>query len=185
VKVDVFGAFVSPFFKAPVSKKGDHVITVSDGTNTAKITFTMESNAPKIPPPLKPALGAKLKTPMNFDWSDVTDESLPVTYRLQISGDKTFDATSVLVDKSGIDSSSYTLTETEAQKLVLTDTPYYWRVKAIDAASNESEWTGASLFYAKGAFKFPTWGIYISIIGGALFFFLIGMWIGRRTAFYY
>jgi len=42
-------------------------------------------------------------------------------------------------------------------------TAYYWRVKAIDAASNESDWTGACEFYISGPFVFPGWALYTLI----------------------
>ncbi len=178
------GTFITTF-NAPASEAGDHVITVTDGTNSADATFTVESTAPKVPTPLKPELGAKIKSPMIFDWDEVTDESQPVTYQLQIATDKSFGLGSVVLDKTSIEGSSYTLSEIEEDKLTTQETPYYWRIKAVDAASNESEWTGAGGFYVAGPFKFPTWAIYVAAIGGAIVFFLLGLWVGRRTAFYY
>ncbi len=172
-------------FKVPASLHGDRKITVSDGTNIVMKTFTVESVAPKVPPPLKPMLGAKVKSPVLFDWQDVTDDSLPVTYRLQVATDKSFGASTLVLDKTGLDSSSYTLTEAEELKLAAKDTAYYWRVKAIDAASNESEWTGAGEFYVPGPFVFPKWALFGGIAVGALIVFLLGLWFGRRTAFYY
>jgi hypothetical protein len=184
IKTDAQGTFVLTF-DAPASKAGDHVITVSDGVNSAKTTFTVESTAPKVPPPLKPELGAKVKSPVVFDWQEVTDDSRPVTYRLQVATDKSFASSMVVLDRAGIEGSSYTLSEIEELKLAEKDTAYYWRVKAVDAASNESEWTGAGEFYVSGPFKFPTWGIYTAVGVGAVVFFLLGLWVGRRTAFYY
>jgi hypothetical protein len=184
-KVDANTTFISPFFEVPSSQHGDHVITVTDGVNTSTTTFTVESTAPKVPQPLKPALGAKVKSPVVFDWQEVTDESKPVTYRLQVATDKSFGTASVVLDRSDIEGSSYTLSEIEELKLAAQDTAYYWRIKSVDAAANESEWTGAGEFNISGPFKLPTWGIYTSIAVGAVVFFLIGLWVGRRTAFYY
>ncbi len=179
------GTFVSPFFKAPPSAKGDHTITATDGVNTATAVFTMESTMPKVPPPKEPKDGAKAKSPVTFDWDDVLDDSAPVTYQLQIATDKNFTAASLVLDKSGIASSSYIMSELEELKLAGVDTPYYWRVQAFDAASNPSGWTGAGTFYVSGPFTFPDWGIYVGAAAGAIIFFLLGMWIGRRTAFMY
>jgi hypothetical protein len=104
---------------------------------------------------------------------------------LQIASDKTFATSSLVLDKSGLDGDSYTLTAVDLQKLTSTEIPYYWRIESIDAASNESGWTGASLFYLSTPFKFPKWGIYVGAVVGALVFFLIGLMVGRRTAFMY
>jgi hypothetical protein len=183
VKSDATGTFVATFL-APAGKKGDHIVSASDGTNTSKATFKMEETAPKVPPPLKPALGDKVKSPIIFDWQEVTDVSLPVTYRLQVSTDKTF-ATGTIVIEKILERSDYTLTELEELKLATNGTPYYWRVKSIDAATNESEWTGAGEFYVRGPFALPKWVLYTLIAVGAIVVFLLGVWIGRRTAFSY
>lgn len=185
IKVETNGTFISPFFTAPASVKGDHTITASDGVNTATTKFTMESTAPKVPQPLKPELGAKAKTPVKFDWQEVTDESKPVTYRLQVATEATFSQASIVLDKTGLESSDYTMTELESAKLAGSEKPYYWRILSIDAASNESTWTGASMFYVPTPFKFPSWGIYVGAVVGAILFFLIGLLVGRRTAFMY
>jgi hypothetical protein len=184
-KVETNGTFISPFFTAPASVKGDHTITVTDGVNTATTKFTMESTSPKTPQPLKPQDGAKVKSPITFDWADVTDDSKPVTYNLQIATDSIFSASSLVLNKTGLDSSGYTMTELEELKLTNSAAPYYWREKAVDGASNESEWTGAGKFYIPEPFKIPTWGIYVGAAVGALLFFLIGLMVGRRTAFMY
>jgi hypothetical protein len=63
--------------------------------------------------------------------------------------------------------------ELEELKLVASEKPYFWRIKAVDGASNESDWTGASMFYAPTPFKLPSWGIYVGAVVGALLFFLI------------
>jgi len=90
------GIFVAAF-KVPASKNGNHIITASDGSNTQKLTFTMESEAPTIPTPLLPAMGTKVKSPVYFDWKDVTDDSPPVTYTLQIATNKDFGAGFILL----------------------------------------------------------------------------------------
>jgi hypothetical protein len=185
IKVETNGTFISPFFAAPASVKGEHIITATDGTNTSTTKFTMESTVPKVPQPLKPELGAKVKSPVKFDWQEVVDESKPVTYRLQVATESTFTLASIALDKTGLESSDYTMTELEELKLVASEKPYYWRIKAVDGASNESDWTGASMFYAPTPFKLPSWGIYVGAAVGALLFFLIGLLVGRRTAFYY
>lgn len=173
-------------FNAPPSTHGDHTITVSDGTHTSTTIYTVESIAPDTPPPLSPEMGVKLKSPGTFDWEDVTDDSKPVTYVLQIATDDAFEAAYIVMDITDIELSTYTLTEAEELKLAGRKDAYYWRIQAVDAASNKSEWTGAGEFYVGGGTsEFPSWALYTIIGIGAVLIFGIGYWLGRRTAFYY
>jgi len=172
-------------FKVPISKSGDHTVSASDGTNTLELTFTVESTVPEAPPPLLPEMGVTVKSPITFDWKDITDDSPPVTYTLQIATDDDFDAKNIVLEKKGLAESEYILTELEELELGGLQTPYYWRVNATDAASNEGEWTGAGEFYASTPFALPSWAIYTMIGVGGLLLFAIGYWLGRRTAFYY
>jgi len=174
------GAFSAPF-NAPVSSSGAHTVNVSDGTNTKNLTFTMESTAPPIPQPLLPEMGAKAEATTHFDWGDVTDPSLPVTYTLQIASDAGF-TTLVVPEKTGLTVSEYTLTEAEKLESTKKEAPYYWRVKAIDGASNESGWSGAGEFYV--GFGWPNWATYTFLGIGALLLSLLGFWLGRRSAYY-
>ncbi len=181
VKTD--GTF-SATFKVPSSQYGDHDITVSDGTTTKQLTFTMESEAPSTPKPLLPEMGVEAEQPVHFDWGDVDDPS-GVTYTLQIATRKDFAANSIVLEKTELTESEYTLTQGEKLAPVSKDEPYYWRVKAVDGASNESEWTGAGSFYIGAALgKMPDWVMYALFGIGGLFLFLIGIWVGRRTAYY-
>jgi hypothetical protein len=138
------GAF-SITFIVPVSKGGNHVVTVSDGTTTKKLAFKVESEAPPIPEPLLPDAGTKTTAATHLDWQDVTDPSEPVTYKLQISSDENFSG--VLLEKIGLTASDYTLAQEEWLKAGSTSTAYFWRVRASDAAGNESEWSATMSFY--------------------------------------
>ena len=172
-------------FKVPVSKSGAHDIIASDGTNTLKLPYTVESTPPKIPQPLTPEMGVKVSAPVTFDWEDVTDESSPVTYDLQVASASDFAGSSLILDIKDIAKSEYTLTDDEELKLAGQTDRLFWRIKAIDAASNESDWTGAGDFSISQPFKFTGWPLYLSIGVGAVLIFLLGFWMGRRTAFYY
>jgi len=131
-------------------------------------------------------MGVKVKSPATFDWEDITDDSMPVTYVLQIAVDDDFEAASIVMEITDIELSTYTLTEAEELKLAGRQDAYYWRIKALDGASNESEWTGAGEFYVGGAGSaFPSWALYTILGIGAVLIFGIGYWLGRRTAFYY
>ena len=132
------GAFEATF-QVPASKYGDHTVTVSDGVNTKELAFTMESQAPPIPALSVPAIAGEAKPGVHFDWRSVSDFSPPVTYKLQVASDKNF--TAIVLEKSGLDKSEYTLTEEEKLAAVKKAAPYYWRVNAIDGADNESGWS--------------------------------------------
>lgn len=176
-------------FNTPASISGEHVITVGDGTTTKQFTFTMESVVPPTPQPLLPQMGTKPKQPVRFDWADVTDDSSPVTYTLQIATSKDFSTNAMVLEKKGLTKSEYTLTEAEKLEARTKEEPYYWRIRAVDAASNESPWTGAGEFYAGapsiiGAAGMPTWVMYTLIGLGGVLLVIIGFWLGRRTAYY-
>lgn len=170
-------------FKIPESEPGEHTITATDGTNSLEVTFFMESEAPPIPAPLKPELDTKPEQPVAFDWKDVTDPS-GITYTLQVAKDKSF--TDIVLEKEGLTKSEYTMTETEDEELESTkkDEPYYWRVKAIDGASNEGKWSTPASFYVSSVFEMPSWAIYVLFGFGALLLGALGFYLGRRTAYY-
>jgi len=178
--IDSDGDF-SATFSAPVSEGGEHIVTVSDDTNSKSFTFTMESEAPPIPAPLLPEQDIKAEAAAYFDWEDVEDPS-SVTYTLQIASDADF--TTIVVEKKGLTSSKYTLTEAEELPPVKKEAPYYWRVKATDDASNEGDWSGAGSFYVGSTFTMPSWIIYALCGVGALLFGILGFWLGRRTAYF-
>jgi hypothetical protein len=139
---DSNGAF-KVVFRVPVDKYGQHVLTVTDGVNTQQLAFAIESEAPPIPTPLLPSDGSEVKADAHFDWEDVDDPSLPITYRFQVGSDEDF--TTILLEKQRADS-EYTLTKEERLAAVKKEAPYYWRVKAIDSASNESDWSTLNSF---------------------------------------
>jgi len=181
---DASGIFVA-IVKVPSSKAGDHTITVSDGTNTNEVTFTVEAVPPPIPAPLLPEMGVEAKTPVTFDWEDVTADAEPVSYALQIATDDDFAEDSIVLEETGLDESEYTTTEAESLALASREAAYYWRVRSIDAAETEGEWTGAGEFYVSKSFSFPTWALYTLIVIGGLVLFAGGYLMGRRTAYYY
>jgi len=134
---DSSGAF-QIVFKVPASQHGEHVITVSDGVNTRQLAFEIESDAPPVPAPVSPDDRSETKAVAYFDWKGVDDPSLPVRYQLQIASDSGF---AIVVMEKTLAESEYRLSEEEPLPTVTADSPYYWRVKAIDGAANESEWS--------------------------------------------
>jgi hypothetical protein len=163
----------------------DHPVAVMYGTTTLTETFVMESTAPAKPTPRTPLSGARIgllgKQSPTLTWSVVDDPS-GVTYGLQIS--TTPDFSQILISKSGliaqgsaiiVSSSgpemSYTLGATEA----LPFGTYYWRVKAIDGAMNDSGWSASSTFKSG---LLPTWALIViivlaAVLIGALIYVLI------------
>ena len=176
---DASGAF-TVVFTAPASTGGNHTITASDNANTIQTTFVMESEAPPIPTPLLPEAGRKAEAGTYFDWGDVTDPS-GVTYTLQIASDADF--TTIVMQKEALTSSEYTIAKVEELPSTKKEAPYYWRVKAIDGASNKGAWSAPRSFYVGFSFALPDWVKYTLIGLGVLLVGLFGFWVGRRTAY--
>ncbi len=176
---------VTTIFLAPPSMHGEHIITVSDGTKSATTKYTVEAEAPPAPPLVLPEDGDKVESPITFDWTDVEDDSVPVTYDFQIAIDKDFDANSIVLEETALKDSKFTYKESATLKLEMQEEPYYWRVRAVDAAVNQSKWSDNREFLISPPFSFPKWALYLIIGVAALLLFVIGFWIGRRTAFYY
>jgi hypothetical protein len=184
INTDETGGFLTSF-QVPAKPSGNHTVAATDGTNTGTKIFNIESTAPQIPQPLLPLMNEAVSPPVTIDWADVTDPSAPVTYKLQIATSGNFDADSILINKTGLSVSQYTLSDDDMKKLSTEVPTYYWREKAVDAALNESGWTGASEFSLAKPFSFTGLPLYATIGVGALLLFLIGIWVGRKTAYSY
>jgi len=148
--VDKSGSFRLEF-QIPESRQGDHVIRLDDRQNQQEISFTIEDIAPPAPSLREPNDGGSGGFLGGFrpatNWSPVEDSS-GVRYTLQIAADRDFDE--IILEKKGLENPRYTLTEEE--KLPRGD--YFWRVKAVDMASNESGWSNS---YAMKSGLIPLW----------------------------
>jgi hypothetical protein len=172
---DTNGTFAA-VFKAPVSKGGSHSLSVSDDTNTKTFTFAMDTTPPAAPALFIPLSLTRAEKMANLQWEDVKDPS-GVTYSLQITTDASF--SKIVLQKTGLTTPAYQLTQSETLKSASKSKPYYWRVKAIDAASNEGQWSTPFTFYV--GFVMPSWALY-SIFGVvAIALGVIGFWLGRRS----
>jgi hypothetical protein len=165
--VDGKGSF-QVTFKVPKGKAGDHLVTVTDAMGTVdSAIFETETSPPPVPMPISPVAGSKFgiigKAVIAFNWNAVNDPS-GVSYVLEISG--TPDFTGTMLRKENLDEPSYMLSEEEA----LPDGSYYWRVKAIDGAGNESNWTTGNLFTVGG----QAW--IFGVIFGALVILALIIW---------
>jgi len=173
---DSHGSF-SANFTVPPSVAGSHVITATDGTTTLTSTFTMESQAPPMPVLVLPKVASTAEAEAYFDWKDVTDPS-GVSYTLQVASDADF--TTIVLKKEGLPHSEYTVTKEEKLESTEKEVPYYWRVKAVDGASNESEWAPSGLFYVGFSWtSIPDWVWYIFYGLGALLLVIIGFWVRK------
>jgi hypothetical protein len=126
--------------KAPKSLGGKHNVTAADaGGASASGVFTMETTPPSLPQIVSPKDGSRVglfdHVAPTFEWTGVSDPS-GVYYSLQVSSSQSDFATTVL-SKEDLVESKYTLTDAEA----LLRGKYYWRIKAVDGAGNDSGWT--------------------------------------------
>ena len=113
---------------------------------TASLTFTLDTVAPDIPALVQPRNATYVSDNIPFlEWSTPTDAST-VHYQLQVASDSGF--SSLVLYKKFLVASRYTLTAGDAlyHSEALLDAKYYWRVKAIDNAGNESDWTASRTF---------------------------------------
>jgi hypothetical protein len=127
--------------------------------NTVSMKFAMESTPPAKPTLSSPAndtrigfIGSQAPT---FQWMGVTDPS-GVNYKLQIATDPGFVSLAV-PEINRLTEASYTL----PQGQTLPYGTYYWRVKAIDGAQNDSGWTTAYSFQSG---LLPTWAFIVIIV---------------------
>ena len=139
VTTDDSGSF-SQSFPAPKSLGGDHAIKAIDAqNNTGNVTFTIDVTPPAEPKLASPMDGERIGFTGNvvttFKWAAVTSLNAPVTYNLQVDNNPDF--ASPILEKDGLDTNSYTLSQSEALPMGT----YYWRVQSIDAASNQSPWS--------------------------------------------
>ena len=126
-------------------------------------------------------MDGKASAKAKFDWGEVSDDSLPISYELQVATNGQFTTESILVYKTGLTTSEYTLADEEKLESTAEEVPYYWRVRAKDAASNASEWTSGNSFTVGFSFSMPGWLLYILMAAGAVVIFFLGVWVGKRS----
>ncbi len=181
---DADGKF-SATFAVPRSTNGEHTVAATDGSNTATITFSMESTPPPAPEPLLPLDGTRAKSEAHLDWDDVEDPSLPVAYILQIATNDEFTNDSIALEKTDIARSEYTLTKEEKLKSTKKGAPYYWRLRAVDGAGNYSGWTSPASFRVGFTIELADWVLYslFGISGLLLLFigYLLSNSLGKRN----
>ncbi|MBN1643411.1 MAG: hypothetical protein JW856_01110 [Dehalococcoidales bacterium] len=179
VVTDDIGAF-SYSFDVPVSTAGLHIIIADDGFNIRQATFTMESEAPLTPKTSFPKNNAKVESMVSLDWESVYDPSQPLTYTLQIA--RTSDFSHLVLEKTGLTESRYTLSEAEALMPNRKFTSYYWRVRATDGASNVGDWSEATTFRVNPTTTLPVWAKYLIGTVGVLII-ILAIYRVRKAAY--
>ncbi|MBN2187182.1 MAG: hypothetical protein JW732_07020 [Dehalococcoidia bacterium] len=175
-------------------KHGNQQISATyDGSSTCSATFHMEGTPPGEPSLISPINAERIggllasfagKIRPQFEWLTVTDASGITSYNLQIANSMDFSApvvsTSIASGNPGSidDTAAYTL----PQEYALSYGGYYWRVKAIDAADNEGDWSEAQSFHAGWL---PRWAMFASSAALLLLIIVIGLAIRRRRGYYY
>jgi hypothetical protein len=179
VSADGSGSF-SKSIVIPKSLAGDHEVKASDPTNSAVTNFTIDSTAPPVPKPSTPTDGQTIGfmgsiTP-TFTWAKVTASSA-VTYTFQVDSDPEF---ANPLEKGGLTVNKYTLTNSEA----LPRGDYYWRVRAVDTASNQSPWS-QSQYLKSGLISPVLFTLILILVIAALaagVYFLLTKVLPRRRA---
>ena len=174
---DSTGQF-SATFKVPASTSGNHEITVTDGVTNQTIPFVLEAAPPAVPKIVTPASETKASSPAKFEWEAVTSANGKVTYELKIAQNSGMN--NPIIIKEGLANNSYELTEEETKLLKPAgkDKPYYWSVKAINAAGDASN-DSTPVPFSVG-FIMPTWVWYFIGVVGAILLFGAGFVLGRR-----
>jgi hypothetical protein len=161
------GSF-SEKFTVPDSSADTHVITATDKAgNVATYGLPLESTPPPAPNTISPVqerFGWFGSQPVAFTWSPVSDPS-GITYILEVDKSLRFFPLAPGMRKTGLTTPNTVMT--------LPPGTYYWRVKAIDGAGNESDWSLSPYPFQVGFFS----GIYLAI--GALIFVIIFIFIIR------
>jgi len=170
----------------------EHPVVVTCGSTTLTTSFTMESVAPPAPTPTSPASGdrvgfAGIKFTPTFEWQAASDDSGISHYVLQIASNAQFTSEAISFSQNLAEghltggTQSNTVSYALPKDSALPYGSYYWRVKAVDGAQNESGW---STTYSFKAGLLPLWALIsiaasIVVLIGALIYLLLR----RRTSY--
>ena len=143
------------------------VVTDEDGA-TDEVDFTVtEKTLSTTPLPISPKDSTLRSGKVTFVWQGVTGNT-GYTYTLEIVGHWS---------KSGIEGSTYTLTDTETVTEGLDKGTYSWRVKLVDAYGNESPWSDPVEFKVS---PIPTW---VWVVVGLVVLIVLMVVAYRETKF--
>ena len=176
-QTDELGNFTETF-TVPETSESEHEITVTDGAgNTVTLNLSLEGNPPPAPATVSPQaerfgwFGSQV---VAFSWTAVDDPS-GITYTLEIGDNLTFFPLAPGMRKTELAQTSCLVG--------LEPGTYYWRVKAVDGAGNEGEWTLSPYPFRVGFFS-----MWYLLLGGFIFllvFLFIIRAFFRRISEYY
>ena len=165
-------------FNIPENSESKHSVVATDGAgNEATFGMSLEGQAPPAPATISPKaqrfgwLGSQL---VLFKWTEVADPS-GITYTLEIADNLNFFPLAPGMRKTGLPQPNCIVNVEPGT--------HYWRVKAVDGAGNESEWT-----LSPQPFKVGFFSILYLVIGGFLCIIIIVFVIrafSRRISEYY
>lgn len=188
---DDAGNFTYSFIVPSSSQGGYRFVATDQSGNNATIT-SGSAPPPPVPLPTPPATPQPTKAPtptvtktlpkpgvlepkgqsfgmigseaVKFVWSEGSGINTgQVTYTLEVADNFKFSGVKSSNRASGINQTSHALN--------LEPGTYFWRIKAVDTAGNESEW--ANSLYAFNVGMMPDWLIVLGVIGAIIICYLI------------
>ena len=137
------GSFLTTF-KVPRTAGGNIEVVVKDAANISSgAMFELDKIPPSVPriksPISNKTMGIIGDTRVDFFWNEVSDPS-GVTYDIQVATDIDFNG--IVMEKTELSAAEYRSFDDEK----LPQGPYYWRVRAMDYASNVSAWSTPAQF---------------------------------------
>jgi hypothetical protein len=161
-------------FTAPPSIHGGHSVKATDGKVTLEATLSMDATAPPAPSGLR-VTGRPQGSRPGFSWLPVSDPS-GVTYTLQVAADASF--RDIVLLKPDLKTHQYNLQGGESLKSTGKAGVYYWRVKAVDFASNESIFSSPVTFSVS---VIPPWLFVLLIVTGVIIVAFLVLWARSRA----
>ena len=176
-QTDELGNFTETF-TVPETAESEHVITVTDGAgNRLTLNLSLEGNPPPAPATVSPQaerfgwFGSQV---VAFTWTDVDDPS-GITYTLEIANNLNFFPLAPGMRKTELAQTSCLVN--------LEPGTYYWRVRAVDGAGNDSQWTLSPYSFRVGFFS-----MWYLLVGGfvflLVFLFIIRAFFRRISEYY-
>ncbi|MDP4209203.1 MAG: hypothetical protein Q8928_10355 [Bacteroidota bacterium] len=118
---------------------GVQALNESSSSNFFTRKFTIDRTAPSTPSLLLPAdRGTVTQSPVSLSWTRVTDSGTTLTDSIVVASDTIFSSGNIKLAKR-IDATSYSLEIKDKGS-------YFWKVKTIDAAGNQSSFTAVRKF---------------------------------------
>lgn len=121
---------------------GNHTVLVTDGENIRKAQFIVETTPPLAPRPAFPKDKELVSGDVTLAWGKVSDPS-GVLYRIEVATDKDFK--NLIMSRAGLVEQDFMIAADRFNHAA--ETWYYWRVLAVDGASNQGPWSETRSFH--------------------------------------